>query len=417
MPVRALIVLVACIGAIACADAPAPLTISGSAVGREADILSLQLARFREAHPGTPVALRATPDDANLRHQLYAQWLNARAADPDVLQLDVIWTAEFAAAGWIAPLTRFAPDEHDYFSPSVDAHRWRGTLYALPWFIDVGMLYWRTDLMADAPRDLSELDRLARDARARGDVPFGLVWQGARYEGLVTVFLEYLAAHGGAILDAGGRVTVDEDPAVRALEAMCAGVRDGFIPSAVLGWQEEQTRFAFQNGQAAFMRNWPYARPLLNDAAQSAVAGKFAIAAMPAGPGGEAVAALGGSALAINAFSDRADQAWELVRFLLEPEQMVERARLAGQYPSRPSLYETRALADALQADPSAIRQIVEHAVARPSTPVYAELSELLQVALHRALTGQETPRDALLSAGRDIRALLARAGLSPVAP
>ncbi len=417
MRVRALILAVACIGATACADAPTPLTISGSAVGREADILALQLARFRETHPTTPVALRATPDDANLRHQLYAQWLNARAADPDVLQLDVIWTAEFAAAGWIAPLTPFAPAEDEYFRSSVDAHRWRGVLYALPWFIDVGMLYWRTDLMPHAPRDLSELAGAARLSRAGGQVPFGLVWQGARYEGLVTVFLEYLGAHGGAILDDRGRVTVDEEPAVRALTAMTDGIREGIVPSAVLGWQEEQTRFAFQNGQAAFMRNWPYARPLLNDASQSAVAGKFAIAAMPSGPGGQAAAALGGSTLALNAFSDRPDEAWELVRFLLEPEQMLERARLAGQYPSRPSLYETRELADALQADPASVRQIVEHAVARPSTPVYAELSEVLQVALHRALTGQESPRESLAAAGGSIRALLARAGLTPVVP
>src|SRR6476646_8167530 len=85
------------------------LTVSGSAVGLEADLLQHQFQRFNQAHPGITVTLRATPDAADQRHQLYVQWLNAQAADPDVLQLDVIWTAEFGAAGWIAGLDQFTP--------------------------------------------------------------------------------------------------------------------------------------------------------------------------------------------------------------------------------------------------------------------------------------------------------------------
>jgi ABC-type glycerol-3-phosphate transport system substrate-binding protein len=191
---------------------------------------------------------------------------------------------------------------------------------------------------------------------------------------------------------------------------MCDAIRtEGVTPAAVLAWQEEQTRFAFQNGQAVFMRNWPYARPLLADAASSAVAGRFAVASMPGGAGGAGAAALGGSVLAVNAFSTRTADAFALVQFLLEPEQMLERARVTGQYPPRPVLYDTPDLADAIATDPQIVRQILEHAVARPSTPVYSELSELLQVSLHRALSGQQDPRSALQDAAHAIRALLAR--------
>ncbi len=249
-------------------------------------------------------------------------------------------------------------------------------------------------------------------------MPFGLVWQGARYEGLVTVFLEYLGAFGGTILDDTGQVSVDSDAAVQALTFMRDAIRsDDVVPSAVLRWQEEQTRFAFQNGQAAFMRNWPYARPLLDDRAQSAVAGRFDVAAMPGGPGGSATAALGGSALAINAYSDRQDEAWTLMDFLLAPDQMIERARVTGQYPPRPALYDMPALADALHVEPHAVREILERAVARPATPVYSELSDILQVSLHRALTGQQEPAAALREAARDMRALLARVKLQPATP
>ena len=304
---HSLVALGALLSAVCCSTGPPILTFSGSVVGREAEVIRRQLERFGQAHPSITVALRATPDASDQRHQLYVQWLNARASDPDVLQLDVVWTPEFAAAGWIASLDRFDPPVDRFFPAAVAADRWNGALYALPWFIDVGMLYWRTDLRR-VPRAISD-DLVAACAGARRTergVPFGFVWQGARYEGLVTVFLEHLGAFGGAILDDQGRVVVDSEAAEQALTFMRDAIyADGVVPPAVLTWQEEQTRFAFQNGQAVFMRNWPYAYALMQDRSQSSVAGRFAVTSMPAGPGGAATAALGGSALAINAYSDQ----------------------------------------------------------------------------------------------------------------
>jgi multiple sugar transport system substrate-binding protein len=394
------------------------LTFSGSAVGREADVIRGQLDRFQQANPSIKVALRATPDASDDRHQLYTQWLNARASDPDVLQLDVVWTPEFAAAGWIANLDPFDPPVDRFFPVAVTAARWNGALYALPWFIDVGMLYWRTDLVPRPPRDLDELVRLARRAQVEHGVPFGFVWQGARYEGLVTVFLEHLGALGGAILDDHGRVVVDSETAERALTYMRDAIyADGVVPPAALTWQEEQTRFAFQNGQAVFMRNWPYAYSLLQDASQSSVAGRFAVTSMPAGPGGQPTAALGGSALAVNAFSDQPSAAYQLLEFLTQPEQMIERARIAGQYPSRPALYETRALAEALMVPAADALKVIERAVPRPITPVYSQLSEILQISLHRALTRQQEPRAALQDAGAALRALFKKLKIGPTVP
>ena len=420
-----------CATLVACAPEPARvLTISGSMLGREGEVLRQQLDRFRSAHPGLPVKLRATPDAADLRHQLYVQWLNARVSEPDVLQLDVVWTPEFAAAGWIAPLDPFQPPVAELFPASVDAHRWNGALFALPWFVDVGMLYWRTDLMAAAPRDLDGLVRAASavltterqpsagraqdDGRGSG-VVYGFVWQGARYEGLVVNFLEHLGAFGGAILDERGRVTVDQAPAIAALTFMRDTIhRDNVVPAAVLTWQEEQARFAFQNGQAVFMRNWPYAYALLAGDPASEVAGRFAVAPVPSGPGGKPTAALGGSALAINAHTDQPDDAYALIEFLLQPAQMMERARVVGQFPPRHSLYDDPALSDALGMPAGEARRIIEAATPRPVTPVYSQLSAILQVAVHRALTGQEEPRAALQQAAAEMRALLARVRLAP---
>jgi multiple sugar transport system substrate-binding protein len=185
------------------------------------------------------------------------------------------------------------------------------------------------------------------------------------------------------------------------------------VPPAVLTWQEEQVRFAFQDGQAAFLRNWPYAYSLLQ-APDSRVAGRFAVAPMPGGPGGAPTAALGGSQLAINANSGDAENAYLLIDYLLGPEQMLERARIVGQYPPRPSMFDTAALAEALPVRPADARRIIERAVPRPVTPVYSQLSEILQIALHRALTRQQEPDAALREAAASMQALLQRVHLAP---
>ncbi|HXI21787.1 MAG TPA: ABC transporter substrate-binding protein, partial [Gemmatimonadales bacterium] len=323
------------------------LTFPGSALGAEGEILHRQLARFMALHPGIRVVQRETPDAADQRHQLYVQWLNAGTSEPDLLQLDVVWTPEFAAAGWILPLDRFHPDTAAFFPATLAADRWADTLFAVPWFVDVGMLYWRRDLLPAPPASFTALDADARHLMGQG-LHYGLVYQGARYEGLVTTFLEYLEGYGGHILQ-GRRVTVAEPPGVRALAEMRDQIyRLGVVPPSVLTWHEEETRFAFQNGEAAFMRNWPYASRLMEDSTRSRVAGRFGVAPMPAEPDGQPAATLGGAQLAINRHSRHPDSAWVVVDYLTRPEQMLERARALGQFPARRALYEGGRLTGAL---------------------------------------------------------------------
>jgi multiple sugar transport system substrate-binding protein len=390
------------------ADGATIITFSGSAVGTEGEVVAAQLERFMERHPDIRVVQRRTPDAADQRHQLYVQWLNAGVGEPDILQLDVIWTAEFAAAGWILPLDRFQPDVADFFPATLKAARWQGTLYALPWFADVGMLYWRTDLLDHPPTTLPELASQARAGRQAAGLKYGYVWQGARYEGLVCVFLEHLGAFGGRILDADRDVAVDSGQAIEALRFMRDALGEGgIVPESVLTWREEQVRFAFQNGQAVFMRNWPYAYALMQDADQSRVAGKFAVAPLPATHGGSPTSALGGAQLAINTHSKNPQAAYAVIEFLTQPAQMLERSRLIGQFPPRQSLYEGDELDEALAVPAKEAREIITHAEPRPVTPLYAQLSELLQIQLHRALTGQAEPEQALAEAARELRALL----------
>ncbi|MCI0638468.1 MAG: ABC transporter substrate-binding protein [Gemmataceae bacterium] len=400
------------------------LSFPASAVGKEAEVLKIQVRRFEKENPGIMVDLRKTPDASDLRHQLYVQWLNARASEPDVLQLDVVWTAEFAAAGWIMPLDRFKPDVEDFFPGTIAANLWDKKLHALPWFVDVGMLYYRTDLVSP-PKTFADLIKSAEEGTARSRLPYGFVWQGARYEGLVCVFLEHLGGFGGRILDEEGGVVVDSEEAVQALTFMRDCVAKArIVPEAALTWKEEETRFAFQNGETIFLRNWPYAYRSMSDDQHSKVGGKFAVTAMPVrshlggGPGdkglsaGKHTATLGGSQLAINANTANPEAAYHLIEFLTRPEQMLERALMTGQYPPRRNVYDDPKLATGLAVPPKDARRIIESATPRPVTPVYAELSEILQIWLHRALTGQVDPRLALENAAGEIRRLLKKVGL-----
>ena len=410
-------VLCSACGGTASSAAGVEVTFPGSALGAEGEVLRRQLARFMTTHPDIRVVQRATPDAADQRHQLYVQWLNAGASDPDILQLDVVWTPEFAAAGWILPLERFRPDTAAFFAATIAANRWRDRLFAVPWFVDVGMLYWRTDFMAAPPATFTELVRDAQRARQAHGVRHGLVWQGARYEGLVTTFLEYLGGHGGRILE-GGRVTLASEAGHSALREMMSELYEtAVVPPAALTWHEEETRFAFQNGDAAFMRNWPYAYGLMQDSGASRVAGKFAVAPMPAAAGGTPTSALGGSQLAINRNSEHPEAAWAVIEYLTRPEQMRERARVVGQFPTRMALFDDAELARALPIPAADARRVIERAVPRPVTPVYTQLSEILQVHLHRALTRQRAPDAALADAQDEMQRLLDRVGLGAREP
>jgi multiple sugar transport system substrate-binding protein len=356
------------------------------------------------------VRFHRVSDDATQRHQLFVQWLNAHAGDPDVLELDVIWTSEFAAAGWLLPIDAAVVDTGAFFPGTMEACRWGKRLFAIPWYADVGLLYRRTDLVPREPRSLEELARFAQ--RGTQSVPFGLAFMGARYEGLITVFVEILGAHGGEIMDDSMRVRVDSPEGVRALEYLRGLIGQRVSPRDVLTWHEEETRFAFQNGRSVFMRNWPYAYAAMADSSQSRVAGRYAVSPMPAAPGGRPTAALGGAQLGINRWTEHPEAALALVQFITAPEQQLERAVAIGEFPTRRAVYDEPSLRAALAIPADDARRAVESATPRPVTPLYTQLSEILQIQLHRALAGQIDSPQALRAAAREMNAVIEKTGL-----
>jgi multiple sugar transport system substrate-binding protein len=359
--------------------------------------------RFEERHPGIRVRTEALPASSDEQHQFYVINLRAESATFDVMALDVIWVAEFARAGWLSDLTDvFLPaDREAFFKGPLAAISYQDRAYAVPWFIDAGLLYYRKDLLAkyslSPPKTWEELEHIAGVVMQRERGMYGFVWQGKQYEGLVCNALEYMWSAGGDVL-ADGRVVLDSPANRRALGFMQALVHgDGISPELVTTATEEPSRRIFGAGKAVFLRNWPYAWTLFQQP-DSPVRGKVEIAVLPHFVGHQSVATLGGWQLGVNRHSRHPDEAAALVRFMTSEEAQKTLALAYGLNPSRRTLYDDPELI-AAQPHLGRLRAIFDHARPRPVTPQYVRLSQVMQSEFSAIVAGLKKPEDALASA------------------
>ncbi len=335
--------------------------------------------------------------------------LEGGSGDFDVFPIDVIWAPEFARAGWLADLSDAFPLQQlreEFLSGPVEAVAPEGRTWAVPWFLDVGLLYWRTDLMPRAPRTYAELRDFARAAMERGVE--GFLWQGRQSEGLNCNVFEAVWGHGGELF-AQGRIALVTPQARAALDWLRETIESGISPRSVIASGEEETRRAFQDGRAAFMRNWPYAWALLQ-AEGSPVRGKVGFASLPGEGGAPGPGALGGWQLAVNAHVSRArrEAAIRLVRFLTSEEAAVELALHYSRIPARRAAYGDQRVR--VQAPfIAALLPMALAARARPPTPFYALASDTIQGELSAAVTGLRPPGDALQRAQRIVEHLEGR--------
>lgn len=369
--------------------------------------LQALLAQFEREHPGVRVRDETLPSSSDEQHQFYAINLQARSSAFDVLAVDIIWVAEFAHAGWLRNLSSLLPAESrsEFFAGPVEAVTYRGEVYAVPWFVDAGLLYYRKDLLDrygfQPPRTWSELVRIADAVSAQEPGVKGFVWQGKQYEGLVCNALEYLWSNGGEVLR-DGTVVIDTPANRKALQLMVDLVhRNHITPASVTTLAEEPSRHIFAQKRAVFLRNWPYAWALFQ-AQGSRVRGMVGVAPLPRFEDGASVATLGGWQLAVNAYSKLPVQAEALVRFLTS-ERAAKRLALAyGFQPARVSLYHDPEL---LTAQPflGTLADIFATARPRPVTPHYVRVSQVLQSAFSAAVAGIKTPEEALAMAQRKL--------------
>jgi multiple sugar transport system substrate-binding protein len=410
LAVAALVVLGGC-GERARSDRPVTLVFKHARMFGDDPVPRL-VSAFEARHPGVRVETEALGSASDEQHQFFVINLEgARGRGPgfDVMMLDVIWVPEFARAGWLLDLTPFlAPDElAAHFPAAAEAARWDGRVWALPWNFNVGVLYYRADLLArhglSPPRTDAELTQAVRRIQAaeRDRRLDGYVWQGKQYEGLVCNALEALWASGTDLLGPAGAPLPDAARAEAALGRLRGWVDAGLSPPWVSAGDEELTRRAFGDGRAIFLRNWFYAMDLFEDPG-SLVRGKVGIAPLPRlvadvpAPG-----ATGGSLLGVSRTSRQPEAAVALARFLASEE--AQRVLAGGSVlPTRMALYADPALV-AKRPHMPAFRDLALAARPRPVTPAYLMLSTSLQPELSAAVVGVKSPARAVADARRQL--------------
>jgi trehalose/maltose transport system substrate-binding protein len=382
------------------------LAIACSAVGREAELCREGAGAWSRAS-GHAVRFVATPNDAVARFAIYQQLLGAHASELDVLQIDVVWPG--ALARHLVDLApHLPPGAREAHLPAlIENATIDGRLVALPWFVDVGLLYYRRDLLekhgAAPPRSWRELTetarRIQRREREAGHASlWGFVFQGRPYEGLTCNALEWIASSGGGrVLGDDGAPTIDNPRAAAAL-ALARSWIGTIAPRGVLNYAEEDARGVFQSGDAVFMRNWPYAWALAQGET-SRVRGKVGVTALPSGaPGEPGRGTLGGAALAVSRYSRHPELAAQLVAHLAGAAEQRRRALEGSFAPTVVALYDDPELR---QRHPfiADMRAAVAAAVARPvreSEGRYARVSLAFWRSAHAAISGVDEPAEAL---------------------
>ena len=392
---------------------PVTLVFKHAKILGPADPVPGLLRRFEAEHPGVRVQAEALTWSSDEQHQFYVINLEGGSPPFDVMMLDVIWVPEFARAGWILDLTGRVPSaERDgHFASAIEPATQDGRLWALPWFMNVGLLYYRKDLLAKyglaPPETYDELVRQVRVVQAGERDPRldGYLWQGKQYEGGMVNVLEALWANGTRVIDEAGRPFPEPERAREALAALRGLIESGVSPPWVTAADEELTRRPFGDGRAVFLRGWPYALDLF-ERPDSRVRGRVGVAPMPRlahGPVG--AASTGGAHLAVSAHTRHPELATELVRFLTGAAAQRAMTEGAALRPSRPALYHDPQL---IARDPTlpALLPLIERGHPRPITPYYLMLSTTLQPEFSAVLVGRKSPARALRDGAAQVRHL-----------
>jgi multiple sugar transport system substrate-binding protein len=353
---------------------------------------------FNKANPNANAKLLELPEDAVEQRRLQIQRLRAKSTECDVLGMDVIWTAEYAAQGWLKDVSDYISENGDKFIKStVDTTNFEDKNWGVPFNSNAGFIYYRTDQVNEAPKDWETMYKEAADNN-------GIVYQGFRYEGLTVNFLELLYSKGGSIVsDDGKEATANSQEAKDVLKFMADGIKNGAAPKANTTYKEEESRRAFESGNATFMRNWPYAYALGKD---SKIADKFDITTFPGFAGQDGAGVLGGYNLGISAYSKNPEGSLAFIEFATKPDQQKIMATEASLPPTTSATYDDPAVKKAMPfaAD---LKTAIEQAQPRPVSPVYPQISEAVYNNVYDALQGNASPDEAASKMNDEIQKAL----------
>lgn len=357
---------------------------------------------WNEAHPDEQVEWVELPLDADQQRQQMVQNAQVKGETYSVLNLDVVWTSEFAANRWITELPEDALPLDEQIPATVAAASYRDVVYGAPYYTDGALLYSRTDLLtsagvAEPPQTWAEMQAACDAVLALPEAADMSCYAGQfdKNEGLTVNFSEAVGSAGGALFDDEGTPTVDTPEALTALNFLVDGFASGMIPKNAITFQEEQGRQAFQDGDLVFHRNWPYVYASFSASdGSSSVADTFGVSAIP-GESGPGVSTIGGRNLAISSYAENKATALDFITFFTSEEQESKRLELSSRAPVFASFFTDETVTGELPYLPTLLESL-ENAQPRPRVVAYGETTAAIQDEVYAALTGDKSPEDAL---------------------
>ena len=353
--------------------------------------------RFNKEYKGEiKVTWRTTAAASDDYFEQIKTQLQAGKATVDVIGGDVIWPAQFAAQGYVLDLSdRFTPQmKAKHLNGAVEATEYDGKTWAVPWFTDAGMFYYRKDLLEKSgfskpPETWDEMKRMADKIRADSGTKFGYVFQGAQDEGGVVDGLEHVWNAGGDVLS-GDEVIVDSPESAEGLELRKSMITDGIAPDASVNYTTQESQAIFTNGDAVFMRNWTFVYALLASPETSKVRPEqVGISTIPVSDAGkESFSGLGGWNFLVNAASeDKLDEIWTFIEYMTSAESQKTFALESARLPTLKSLYEDE---EVLKKVPVAAlgKASLENARPRPISPYYSDMSLVMAEYFNEGLKG-----------------------------
>mgnify|MGYP005846132831 CR=1 FL=1 len=391
------------------------ITYMGDPAGSHPDAEMATIERFNALCPNITVNRINGPVSATDLLAQYLTTFEAGSSDLDVIRVDVIWPGQLAEH--LLDMREYLPEAqvNSYLPALLVNNTVDGRLVASPLRIGFGMLYYRTDLLEkygfDAPpATWDELESMAQTIqdgeRAEGNAEFwGFVWQGNAYEGLTCNALEWQVAEGGgSVINPDGVVEVNTEGAITAF-TRAAGWVGTISPPGVVSYAEEDARAVWHAGNAAFMRNWPYAYSI--SLTSEAIGDRFDVAPLPAGASGRGAAVLGGWHIGVSRYSRYPAAAAAFARYMTSAENQKFYSIQTSSPPAVLALYSDP---DIQAAMPFSSPEVVAVTTPRPSTIAaerYNAVSTLYFTAVHNILTGREDADVALELLELDLLALL----------
>jgi trehalose/maltose transport system substrate-binding protein len=377
------------------------ITFVGDSVGN-GHVRDLALAKRFSKDTGINVSVVPHPAASDQSYAQLARAFSSKSSSIDVAMIDVVWPGAFAP--YLVNLKpKLGKQAKLHIQSIVQNDTIGGKQVAMPWFGDYGILYYRTDLLKKygykAPpktwNDLFKMAKKIQDGEQKSNQNFaGFVFQGNSYEGLTCNALEWIASAGGGTLVSGGKATINNAKARTILDAMRAQIGKT-TPRGVTSYQEDQTEHAFDNGDAAFARNWPYQYGI-GAGPTSKVKGKFSVTVLPHGASGKSVGTVGGWQLAVSKYSKHKDAAIELVRYMTSPAVEKFDALTNSNVPTIVSVAKDKAVVKANPYLKPSIASVPR--VTRPAKFLkthYNEASKIIYQGINQILNG--TPAKSVL--------------------